>query len=134
MSIITHEEVRDLFGLLETNNAGLFFDQVVDDVHWVVMGTHPLAGEYHSKDGFLTATFKRLDAILEEGVVLKVTQVYVDGMTAIVEMKSLSNAKSGKPFNNVYCWIVVFNEDKKITSVRAYVDSALVQQVIDENE
>jgi ketosteroid isomerase-like protein len=37
------------------------------------------------------------------------------------------------PFNNTYCWIVKF-EKEIIIEVRAYVDSALVQKVIDENE
>lgn len=49
-------------------------------------------------------------------------------------MKSLSIAKSGKPFNNTYCWVVEFDDSKVITAVRAYVDSAVVQQAIDENE
>ena len=48
-------------------------------------------------------------------------------------MESLSTALNGKPFNNTYCWIVEFKEDQ-IVDVKAYVDSALVQKVIDENE
>lgn len=132
--MLTQQFVNSLFKNLETNNSEIFFEHVLDNVHWTVMGTHPLAGVYHSKQDFLNATFLRLNKILNEGVVLKVKHVYVDGMTAIVEMQSLSSAKNGKPFNNVYCWVVDFNADKKITMVRAYVDSALVQQVIDENE
>lgn len=37
------------------------------------------------------------------------------------------------PFNNTYCWVVRFKNDV-IVEVRAYLDSALVQNVIDENE
>ncbi len=48
-------------------------------------------------------------------------------------MKLVSTANNGKPFNNTYCWIVKF-EDNIITEVTAYVDSAIVQQVVDENE
>ncbi|MCP3967854.1 MAG: ketosteroid isomerase [Lentisphaerae bacterium] len=127
-------EVSALFENLQTNNAETFFNRVADDVHWTVIGTHPLAGEYYSKELFLDATFKRLNKILKEGVVLRVKHLYLDGNTAIVEMESLSTAANGKPFNNKYCWVVVFNENKMITRVRAYLDSALVQQVIDENE
>ena len=54
-------------------------------------------------------------------------------MFAIVEMDSISTAKDGKPFDNVYCWIVHFN-DQVITKVHAYVDSALVKKLIEENE
>jgi len=51
----------------------------------------------------------------------------------VVELESLSTAINGTPFNNTYCWIVRF-ENKVIVEVRAYVDSALVQKVITENE
>jgi hypothetical protein len=34
---------------------------VVDDVDWTVMGTHPLAGHYHSKAAFVAGTFETLD-------------------------------------------------------------------------
>jgi ketosteroid isomerase-like protein len=52
---------------------------------------------------------------------------------AIVEMESLSTALNGKLFNNTYCWITRF-ENGIIVEVRAYVDSALVQKVMDEKE
>jgi uncharacterized protein len=97
------------------------------------MGSHPLAGTYHTKADFLAHTFARLDKILKEGVLLRVTNVLVDGDSAAVEMESLSTALNGKPFDNRYCWIVRFS-DGTIVEVRAYLDSALVQRLIDENE
>jgi uncharacterized protein len=74
-----------------------------------------------------------LNKILKEGVVLRVTNVLVDGDSAAVEMESLSTALNGKPFDNRYCWIVYFSNGT-IVEVRAYLDSALVQRLIDENE
>ena len=127
------EYVDELFGYLRTGKSGLFFARVADDVEWKVMGTHPLAGSYHGKADFLAHTFQRLDKVLQEGVVLKVNGVLVSGDTAIVEMESLSTAKNGRPFNNTYCWIARFEGDM-IVEVRAYLDSALVQRLIDENE
>jgi ketosteroid isomerase-like protein len=97
------------------------------------MGTHPLAGTYHTKADFLAHTFGRLNKILKEGVVLRVINILVDGDSAAVEMESLSTALDEKPFDNRYCWIVHFS-DGTIVEVRAYLDSALVQRLIDENE
>ena len=125
--------VESLFANLENGNSGAFFEHVAADVNWTVMGTHPLAGTYHTKADFLAHTFARLDKILKEGVVLRVTNVLVDGDSAAVEMESLSTALNGKPFDNRYCWIVRFSEGT-IVEVRAYLDSALVQRLIDENE
>ena len=125
--------VRSLFAKLEHGNSDAFFEHVADDVNWTVMGTHPLAGNYRTKSSFLAHTFARLNKILKEGVVLRVSDVLVDGDSAAVEMESLSTALDGKPFDNRYCWIVHFSEGT-IVEVRAYLDSALVQRLIDENE
>lgn len=124
--------VEELFENLK-NNTDKFLEKVSKDVHWTVMGTHPLAGEYISKEDFLNHTYRRLNKLLKDGVILAVNNILVDGDYAVVEMKSLSTAINGKPFNNTYCWIVKFNGDI-IIRVRAYVDSFLVQQLIDENE
>jgi ketosteroid isomerase-like protein len=125
--------VRRLFANLERGESDAFFEHVADDVNWTVMGTHPLAGIYRTKSGFLAHTFARLDKVLKEGVVLRVTNVLVDGDSTAVEMESLSTALDGKPFDNRYCWIVRFSNGT-IVEVRAYLDSALVQRLIDENE
>jgi ketosteroid isomerase-like protein len=125
--------VESLFANLENGKSGAFFEHVADDVDWTVMGTHPLAGTYHTKADFLAHTFARLDKILKEGVVLRVTNILVDGESAAVELESLSTALNGKPFDNRYCWVVRFSNEI-IVEVRAYLDSALVQRLIDENE
>ena len=125
--------VKSLFASLEDGRSGAFFEHVADDVNWTVMGTHPLAGTYRTKADFLAHTFARLDKILKEGVVLRVTNILVDGDSAAVELESLSTALNGKPFDNTYCWVVRFSNGT-IVEVRAYLDSALVQRLIDENE
>lgn len=127
---ITYEAVEKLFGHLKSGQDNLFFEQVADDVIWTVMGTHPLAGIYKSKQDFLSHTFQRLNKILKKGVELKVNHIFLDGNTAIVEMESLSTTLNDKPFNNTYCWVVRF-KNHTIVEVRAYVDSALVQKLID---
>jgi ketosteroid isomerase-like protein len=130
---VTTNQVETLFNYLNAGENDEFFEHVADDVQWTVMGTHPLAGTYKSKQGFLLHTFQRLNKILKEGVVLKVNNILVQGDTAVVEMESFSTAINGMPFNNTYCWVVKFENDV-IIEVHAYVDSALVQKVIDENE
>jgi ketosteroid isomerase-like protein len=130
---IQADSIRSLFADLENGRTDVFFDHVAEDVNWTVMGTHPLAGTYHTKADFLAHTFARLNKLLKEGVILRVTNLLVDSDTAVVELQSLSTALNGKPFNNRYCWIARFSNGT-IVEVRAYLDSALVQRLIDENE
>lgn len=133
--MINYKKVKELFLHLEKNNSLEFFKNVADDVEWKVMGQHPLGGTYNSKETFLENTFRRLNKILKDGVILKIKDIFIDESknVAIVEMESISIAKDGKPFDNIYCWVVHFTGEK-ITKVHAYVDSALVKQLIEANE
>jgi len=130
---ISLKNIVGLFNYLKTDESDKFFEYVDDNVLWTVMGTHPLAGVYKSKNDFILNTFQRLNNLLKEGVILKVNNIIIQDNTAVVEMESLSTALNGKPFNNTYCWICRFENDI-IVEVHAYVDSALVQRLINENE
>ncbi len=131
--IVSQEYVEKVFNYLQNGENEKFFEKVADNVNWTVMGTHPLAGVYKTKQEFVYKTFIRLNKLLKDEIVLKVNNIIVEENYAVVEMISLSTALNGIPFNNTYCWIVKF-ENEIIVEVRAYVDSALVQKVIDENE
>jgi uncharacterized protein len=133
MKIITEKTIRSLFMHLENGHSDRFFRQVAPDVTWTVMGTHPLAGTYHSREDFIRSTFGRLNKVLRDGVRLRVVHILVSGTTASVELEALSTALNGAPFLNRYCWVCRFNEGKMV-EVRAYLDSALVQKLLDENE
>ena len=129
----TSDRVRELFSHLESGEADGFFAHVAEDVHWTVMGTHPLAGEYRSKAEFRASTFARLNKVLREGVLLRVTHLIVQDEWAVVELEALSTALNGMPFANRYCWVCRF-AGETIVEVRAYLDSALVAQLLAENE
>jgi hypothetical protein len=43
------EYVSEIFKGLEEGDGASFFSHVDDKVDWIVEGTHPLAGHYHSK-------------------------------------------------------------------------------------
>jgi len=129
---ITAETAREIFRKLEQGNGAGFFDHVADDVDWTVMGTHPLAGRYRSKADFRAATFERLNTALQDGPQLRVVDILMAEGWAVVELRSDALARNGTPFDNRYCWLVRF-VGPTITEVRAYLDSALVQRVLDEN-
>ena len=125
-------QVRDIFKNLQTGDGREFFTHVADDVDWIVEGTHPLAGHYHSKADFLAHTFEKLEKVLPQGTELHVEHALVSGDWAVVELHSLATAKNGLRFDNRYCWVCRFRDDK-IVEVRAYLDSALVARLFQEN-
>lgn len=129
---ITHERVREIFQGLENGDGAAFFQNVDDNVDWTVMGTHTLAGHYLSKKAFIDATFAKLGKVLPNGAQLHTENVIVEGDQAVVELHSLATAKNGMRFDNRYCWVVTF-QGGLIVRVRAYLDSALVARLFEEN-
>src|ERR1700688_2507382 len=124
--------VDRIFKNLESGDGQGFFDHVSDDVDWIVEGTHPLAGHYHSKAEFLAHTFEKLAKVLPQGAELHVEHALVSGDWAVVELHSAATAKNGLRFDNRYCWVCRF-VNGTIVEVRAYLDSVLVARLFEEN-
>lgn len=124
--------VREIFKHLESGDGKGFFDNVSNDVDWIVEGTHPLAGHYHSKAEFLAHTFEKLEKVLPQGAELYVEHALVSGDWAVVELHSDATAKNGFRFDNRYCWVCRF-VNGTIVEVRAYLDSAMVARLFEEN-
>jgi uncharacterized protein len=129
---ITPDSVREVFKGLESGDDAAFFKHVAEDVDWIVMGTHPLAGHYVSKKAFIEGTFAKLGQVLPQGAQLRTENVIVQEDQAAVELRSLAVAKNGMRFDNRYCWIIYFRGDL-IVRVRAYLDSAMVARLFEEN-
>jgi uncharacterized protein len=83
---ITFDCVREIFKGLETGEGEAFFEHVADDVGWTVMGTHPLAGHYLSKEAFREGTFAKLQKVLPQGAELHVEHLLIEGDRAAVEL------------------------------------------------
>jgi ketosteroid isomerase-like protein len=129
---ITLDRVRTIFKGLENRDGAAFFEHVADDVDWTVEGTHPLAGHYRSKSEFRSHTFEKLNQVLPKGTQLRVEHALVSADWAVVELHSLATARNGFRFDNRYCWVCRF-AGGKIVEVRAYLDSALVGRLFQEN-
>jgi hypothetical protein len=129
---VTAEYVREIFKGLEEGDGASFFSYVDDKVDWIVEGTHPLAGHYRSKAAFIEGTFAKLGKVLPKGAQLHVEHLLVSGDDAVVELHSLATAKNGLRFDNRYCWVLHF-KGQTIDVVRAYLDSAMVARLFEEN-
>lgn len=129
---IAAERVREIFKGLDSGDGSMFFRHVAENVDWTVMGTHPLAGHYLSKKAFIDGTFAKLAKVLPQGAELHTEHVIVQDDQAVVELRSLATATNGMRFDNRYCWVVSF-QDGMIVRVRAYLDSAMVARLFEEN-
>jgi hypothetical protein len=70
--MIAAERVRELFKGLENGDGAAFFERVSEDVDWTVMGDHPPAGHYRSKNAFIEGAFAKRGKVLPQGAQLHV--------------------------------------------------------------
>jgi len=125
-------ELCRVFEGLGRGSSESFFRHVADDVDWTVMGTHPLAGRYRSKQALRESRFDRLDSLMCGGLRLNVEHVLVDGIWAVVELRSDATTKTGEHFENTPCWVMRFDKGL-ISQVREYLDSEIVNRVFEAN-
>lgn len=95
--------------------------------------THPLGGHYASKQDLRAHTFARHNKVLPGGILLHVEYLSTASDWAVVVLRSHATAKNGMRFDNPSCGVTRF-ESGTIVEFGAYLDSALVQKLIDGNE
>ncbi|KAL1383499.1 hypothetical protein HDK64DRAFT_35936 [Phyllosticta capitalensis] len=131
-------EIESLFKHMEDGNVEEVFKRVHPDVEWTVMGTHPIAGRYTSLEDFKNNTLRRLQAIMKTSPIRIKTRNVIGGGDhewATVELYADGvECNNGLKFENTYAWCMRFNEEGQIVQVRAYLDSALIKQILEENE
>ena len=67
---ITADHARKVFKGPENGDGPAFFEHVADNVDWIVMGTHALAGRSLSDKAFIDHVFFRLGPMLPQGAQL----------------------------------------------------------------
>ncbi|HUK17873.1 MAG TPA: hypothetical protein VLW65_15725 [Bryobacteraceae bacterium] len=70
--------------------------------------------------------------VLPQGAQLHMEHLILNGDQAAVELRSMATATNGMRFDNRYYWIVYF-QDAVIVRCRAYLDSAMVARLFEEN-
>ena len=137
MSVTIDESyVREHFSFFCKHEPAAFFSRVSPNVHWHVMGSIAVSGDYHSLGEFQAKAFNRVGARLDGRMTLALTSCFVSGRQAAVEMTvdvDSVKQKNGKPFPNTHCWIVQYDDSGVIDSIRMYLDGVLMEQLITTN-
>ena len=134
--VLTEQYVREHIGLFCKHDPLNFFKRVSPTVRWQVMGTIDISGDYHSLEEFQTKAFSRVGARLDGHMTLTLTNCFVSGQQAAVELVvDVDSVKqnNGQPFPNVHCWIVQYDDKGVLNAIKMYMDSKLMQELIVNN-
>jgi len=120
--------IQDVFAEWAKGDGGAFFNILADDVRWTVIGTSPVSRTYTSRQAFLDGATKPLSAKLAGPIQPTVRNIIVEGDNIVLQWEGKATSKSGKAYNNSYCWVMKINSGKVIEGT-AYIDTELVSEL-----
>lgn len=126
---MTTEENKKLmqrvFDELSRGNSPALIEVLADDVQWHVTGTTKLSQTYRGKATLMNELVVPLFSQLEGQFVMTADRFIADDDCVVVEARGKSTTKTGRPYNNKYCWVFRL-EDGKVKEVTEYMDTQLV--------
>ena len=117
--------IQRVFEELERGNAPAFIEVMADDVNWHVTGTTKFSKTYRGKAELIRELVGPLFGQLDGPLAMTGDRFIADGDYVVVEARGKATTKSGKSYNNKYCWVFRL-EDARIKEVTEYMDTQLV--------
>lgn len=112
-----------------TNGDGMaFFNLLAEDARWTVMGNCPISRTYTGRQQLIEAALKPQREKLAGSPTPTVLQMIAEGDTVVIEWVGQATTKSGKPYDNNYCYVVQI-ENGRIIRGTAYLDTELVRSI-----
>lgn len=123
------EIVSRIFAALAEGDGRPFDRAMTDDVVWTVMGSGPWARAYRGKAAVLDELQRPVFANFATTYRCRAERILADGDEVVVLAKGEATTKSGKPYNNDYCFVIRM-AGGRIAGVIEYMDTALVDAVL----
>ena len=117
--------MQRVFEELEHGNSPALIEVLADDVEWHVTGTTKFSKTYRGKATLMNELVGPLFSQLAEPFVMTADRFIADDNYVVVETRGKATTKSGRPYNNKYCWVFRI-EEGKVKEVTEYMDTQLV--------
>ena len=122
--------VEDVFAELADGNGRPFMDLLGDDVRWTVMGTGEWSRTYEGKRAVLDELMRPLFSQFAEPYRNAASRIIADDDHAVVECRGQVRTKSGKDYNQTYCYVCRI-AGGKVRELTEYLDTELVSAVLE---
>jgi ketosteroid isomerase-like protein len=100
------------------------------DFVWTIAGSNSWSGEYRGLEAVRRDLFTPLFANFTTTYTNQARNILSDGDFVVVECTGNVMTKSGKPYNNVYCYVIRMAQGKMM-SLMEYLDTQLVADVLE---
>jgi uncharacterized protein len=121
--------MQALFDELALGNGKPFVAALSDDIVWNIMGNTSWSGSYAGKETVLGELLAPLFAQFETRYKNRAIRMTAEDDIVVVECRGAVNTKSGKAYNNSYCYVCRMR-DGRICELTEYLDTQLVSEVL----
>jgi ketosteroid isomerase-like protein/uncharacterized glyoxalase superfamily protein PhnB len=122
--------MQHVFAELAAGNSRPFVDVLADDVRWTIVGKTKWSRSYDGKKAVLEELLGPLRERLADRVTVTAHRFIADEDCVVVEASGEATTKSGRPYNNSYCWIFRL-AGGKVSELTEYLDTELVTTALD---
>jgi ketosteroid isomerase-like protein len=127
------ELIWGVFDELALGNGQPFMDMLADDARWTAIGTSPWARTYEGKRAIVDELMRPLFRQFADQYTARATRIIAEGEFVVVEARGQVNTKSGRPYNQTYCYVLRL-AGGKVRELTEYLDTELVSQVLESPE
>jgi ketosteroid isomerase-like protein len=117
--------LQTIFAELAKRNPLPFVESMADDFRWTVTGTTAWSKTYEGKQSVLTELLGELRSRIDGNLTTTATRFIAEDDFVVVEAQGSNTTKTGKPYNNRYCFVFRVSGGK-LQEVTEYLDTELV--------
>jgi len=130
MSTAENKELLErIFSALSVGNSRPFVEAMADDFSWTVTGTTKWSKRYAGKSVVLGELFGTLTSRMDGRIKTIPDRFIAEDDVVVVEAHGSNTTKSGKPYNNRYCFVFRVSAGK-LKEVTEYLDTELVSSAL----
>lgn len=115
---------------LAQGDSRAFYDAMAEEVVWRPMTDGVWSVVHHGRERARDDLFAPLRRQYATPYTNTATHIFIDGDVVVVEAKGAVTLKSGKSYNNRYCFVIEM-AGGRMREVREYMDSALAESVLE---
>jgi ketosteroid isomerase-like protein len=117
--------LRHVFDELAKGNGRPFREAMGDDFTWTIIGSTSWSRAYEGKDAVLNELLTPLFSQFAGQYTNTASRFIAEGDHVVVECRGRVMTKTGKPYNNTYCYVCRL-ADGKLRELTEYGDTELV--------
>ena len=121
--------MQGIFAALEKGDGRPFVDAMADDFSWTITGNGAWSKTYSGKQAVLNDLMKPLFSQFSGTYTNRAERFIAEDDFVVVECRGKVTTKTGKPYNNTYCYVCRF-AGGKLRALTEYLDTQLVAEAL----